>query len=152
MGKDRRSVIMQSEGGRERSEEEERGARGEGGKRGVEEPSRDSGEMSEVSLSRDTFDSYVKSGSLQLKVSPLTLEEAERRTNTLHATYELLSHFTQQNTTVLHSIVCTIMQPGPGFVNMCSSIQKITSCTIYLIQMIPNNNNQRVNMLKLHLS
>lgn len=46
MGKDRRWVIMQSEGGWERRE-------GEGGKRGVEEPSRGSGDMSEVSLSRD---------------------------------------------------------------------------------------------------
>lgn len=96
--------------------------------------------MSEVSLSRDAFDSYVKSGSPQLKVAPFTLEEAERRTNTLHATYELLSHFTQQNTTVLHSILCTIMLPGPGFVNACPLMQEIT-CTIHLIQMIPNNNN-----------
>lgn len=134
-----------------KAREDERGARGEGGKREVEEPSRDSGEMSEVSLSRDTFDSYVKSGSPQLKVAPLTLEEAQRRTNTLHATYELLSHFTQQNTAVLHSIVCTIMQPGPGFVNMCPSIQKHFFCTIHLIQMIPNNNNQKGNMLRLHL-
>lgn len=95
--------------------------------------------MSEVSLSRDAFDSYVKSGSPQLKVAPFTLEEAERRTNTLHATYELLSHFTQQNTTVLHSILCTVMLPGLGFVNACPLMQEIT-CTIHLIQMIPNNN------------
>lgn len=72
--------------------------------------------MSEVSLSRDAFDSYVKSGSPQLKVAPFTLEEAERRTNTLRATYELLSHFTQQNIGVLHSIVYTIMLLG--FVNI----------------------------------
>lgn len=109
MGKDRRCVIMQSEGGWERGE-------GEGGKRGVEEPSRGSGEMSEVSLSRDAFDSYVKSGSPQLKVAPFTLEEAEHRTNTLRATYELLSHFTQQNIRVLHSIVYTMMLLG--FVNI----------------------------------